>query len=239
MKTSGLTRIHVKDVPMAVVAEPLLLRLGIGLETQHFFLKSFTQDITGFLHFDYVVESGIDSTELRGLKTGRLVSTPGFWLWGNTLCPQVIYLFSSSMEALAFFELKRCWLQLDTSALFASLGVCPCRHQVRTLKARFPTAAIITAFPPDELGRICDCLVSLWLAEKVGTFSVQGAQILFQMGTGDGRIPSAIFERTTLTYDLFSRTISAGTGHKGKGQLRTYKPHKPFPSFLQQLAPQT
>lgn len=216
---------------------PQLKRLGVGAETQHFFSGTFWLDTRGFMHFNYLLDSTIIATELRGIKTAQLVSTTGLWMAGNTQFPTTIYLFFSAMEAIAFFELKRTWLPLQTSALLVALGVRPTRQQILNISAIFPGAAIATVFSRDELGQICDCLVSLWLTGKNGHFSIKSQQVVFELETSfPGKKPDATFSREKLTYELFSRTVREGLGHKGKGQLRTYKPVKPFFTFLSQLS---
>ncbi len=200
----------------------ILQKAGFKEEVLLFFENSFFSDSTGRALFPYNSNSNGADVEILSLESHRVPNTVEIWEAGGELPALVrrVYVFSSAINAIAFFHFYPDKLRQPEYVAVASLGLVPCKLQVQYLDDKYPNAEVCVVFDNDILGRVADCKVALWLKENDAAFMYEAETLKINY---HGR-PYHISESD---FSLFNFQKQTGL----RLRVRTYKPGKYHNSF--------
>jgi len=148
--------------------------------------------------------------------------TSGIWLVNEGFPAQVRHLFlsHSAADILCFCQLRPEWLKVPGNVAFAALGLLPTTCQVGFLKESFANAKMHTLFDKGLTGRVTDCKVALWRAEKDANFTVIDDLVHINYRRSKFSISAAVF-----SLNRFEKAVALRSGihtHKPKGGFSSY-----------------
>jgi hypothetical protein len=199
-----------------------LTRLGIRREVQEFFAPFYTEDVQGNLLFDYG-----DVAEHYGFAFHRIPVSENCWLAGNLDFNLVskVFIFSSAMEAIAFYHFKYVTYPQPERILFLSLGCHPNPAQFRWIDQRLPGRDYRLVFGdtlPDKAGELVTAAALAKLPLKI-SFNENLVIIEFRLKLY--RISLAAFSLHTFEklsgYRFGIRTLRPKTGDSYFSQLKS------------------
>ncbi|MEJ6979729.1 hypothetical protein WG906_04665 [Pedobacter sp. P351] len=200
----------------------ILQKAGFKKEVLLFFENSFFSDSLGRALFPYKSNGNAEDIEILCPEAHRVPKTAEIWEAGGEITALVrrVYVFSSAINAIAFFYFYPGKLRQPEHVAVASLGLVPCKLQVQYLDGKYPNAEVCAVFDNDILGRVADCKLALWLKGKDAAFMYE-AEILKISYQG------RLYQISQADFSLFNFQKQTGL----RLGVRTYKPGKYHNSF--------
>ena len=130
---------------------PYLSRLGIRCEVQEYFAPFYKSDEQGNLVFDYG-----DAVEHYGFAFHRVPVSELCWMAGNKEFNLVsrVFICSSAMEAIAFYQFKYSVYPYPENLLFLSIGTRPAGCQLRWISENLQGRAFQLVFGNSLLDKV-------------------------------------------------------------------------------------
>lgn len=205
-----------------------LEELGFKNKVLDFFEPYFVINSSDCVGFEYYVNLKLHATEYCSKEGTRIPSTSGIWIAGSESPPLVrnLYLFSSALEALAFFQFFTDKLLYPEQIAIISVGILPSYSQISQLKTAYRNAKIHFVFEAALLGKIFDCRLSLWIKDKDAKFSFFRDRESISIA-----LRSKNYQISASQISLFSFEKRLGL----RSGIRTHKPPKNFNSFFELL----
>lgn len=200
----------------------ILQKAGFKEEVLLFFENSFFSDSTGRALFPYNSNGSGADVEILSLESHRVPNTVEIWKAGGELPALVrrVYVFSSAINAIAFFHFYPDKLRPPEHVAVASLGLVPCKLQSEYLGGKYPNAKVFAVFDNDILGRVADCKLALWLKGK-------DAKFMYEAETLKINYQGRLYQNPGSDFSLFSFQKQT----RLRLGVRTYKPGKYHNSF--------
>ncbi|MBB5440655.1 hypothetical protein HDC92_004358 [Pedobacter sp. AK017] len=155
---------------------------------------------------------------------------PCAWTIGgvNPASVRHLYLSHSAMELICFLHFHPLILSKPDNIALGALGLHPDALLVNSLALIYPNAKTHTVFTADTIGKVSDCLVTLWLKRKTAWFLVEDEVLKIDYNGRRILIPEQDF-----SLSRFEKETGLRSG------IHTHKPKRSFTSWAEMIKART